>query len=91
VTTLALAAQIMTARSCMPFLMVAGEEQADRVTGPALADYHDGVLGVPVLRRASGLIWREDAAAEMAELAEHQGTCDGLRELQSQAQAGSGS
>ena len=35
VTTLALAAQIMTARSCTPFLMVAGEEQAGRVTGLA--------------------------------------------------------
>lgn len=49
VTTLALA-QIMTARSCMPFLMVAGEEQAGRVIGPAEVDYHHGVLGVPAVR-----------------------------------------
>ena len=33
VTTLALAAQMTTARSCMPLLMVAREEQAGRVTG----------------------------------------------------------
>lgn len=33
-TTFALAAQLMTARSCMPSLMVAGEEQAGRVAGP---------------------------------------------------------
>ncbi len=33
VTPLTLAAQMMTARSCIRFLMVAGEEQAGRVTG----------------------------------------------------------
>ena len=35
VTTLALAARIMTARSCMPFLTAGVEEQAGRMAGPA--------------------------------------------------------
>ena len=50
VTTLALAAQVMIARSYIPLLMVAGEEQAGRVIRLAWIDYRHAVLGVRALR-----------------------------------------